>query len=453
MTKYKIKFTKITVAFIFSVIFLGEFMSLEASKSKNVLLDYQTKKLKNGLEIVAIPMNNDSDVISVNVFYKVGSRNEKMGKTGLAHMLEHMNFKSTKSLDAGEFDKIVKSMGGVNNASTGFDYTHYFVKTTNKNLDKSLELYAEIMQNLNLKDDEFQPERDVVLEERYWRTDNNPYGLVYFTLFNTAFVASSYHWTPIGFTDDIKTWTIEDLQNFHKKYYSPSNAIVLISGDISSEKIFDSVEKHFSKLENRADISEQRFLQEPPQLGEKRAVIYKESAVEILALGFKIPNFEHEDQATLSFISEILSDGKSSRLYKNLIDEKQLANGVYAYNMESIDENLFIFIAIGNPNVTAEELEKEIWNEIENLKNSKITTKEINKVKSSVKSDLIYKLDSSMEVANLYGEFFAKGNIEPLFSFEEKISQINSEAVQEVAKKYFTKKRSTTIILKNQGEN
>ena len=142
--------------------------------------------LENEFEIYHTPLNLGSNVISIDLFYKVGSRNETMGKSGIAHMLEHLNFKSTKTRKAGEFDEIVKGFGGVNNASTGFDYTHYFIKCSNANLDKSLELYADIMENLALKDDEFQTERDVVLEERRWRTDNDPIGLMYFRLFNNA---------------------------------------------------------------------------------------------------------------------------------------------------------------------------------------------------------------------------------------------------------------------------
>ena len=139
--------------------------------------------LENGLEVVVVPLPNKSSVIEVDVIYKVGSRNEIQGKSGIAHMLEHLNFKSTKNLKAGEFDEIVKKFGGVDNAFTSFDYTKYYIKTTNSNLDKSLELFAEVMENLSLRDSEFQPERDVVMQERLWRTDNNPMGLLYFTFF------------------------------------------------------------------------------------------------------------------------------------------------------------------------------------------------------------------------------------------------------------------------------
>ena len=199
---------------------------------------YETKTLDNGLEIVVIDMQNQSDVISTDIFYKVGSRNEVMGKTGIAHMLEHMNFKSTKNLQAGEFDVEVKSIGGVSNASTGFDFTHYFIKSSAKNLDKSLSLFAELMQNLNLKDEEFQPERDVVTEERRWRTDNNPLGYLYFRLFNNAYIYHPYHWTPIGFMNDIRTWKLEDIKAFHETYYQPKNAILVVTGDVKPSEVF-----------------------------------------------------------------------------------------------------------------------------------------------------------------------------------------------------------------------
>ena len=175
-----------------------------------ILFKYDELNLNNGLKIVSIPMKNNSKVVDINIFYKVGSGDEILGKSGIAHMLEHMNFKTTKNLKAGEFDNIVKKLGGSSNASTGFDYTNYYVKASNDNLDKTLELFAEMMQNLSLIDSEFQTERDVVNEERLWRTDNSPIGYLYFRLFNMAYLYHSYHWTPIGFINDIRTWTIED---------------------------------------------------------------------------------------------------------------------------------------------------------------------------------------------------------------------------------------------------
>jgi len=232
----------------------------------NSLPSYMTQTLDNGLQVVVIPSENGTNVISTDIFYKVGSRNEIMGKTGIAHMLEHMNFKSTKNLKAGEFDEEVKSVGGVNNASTGFDFTHYFIKSSSDNMSKSFSLFAELMQNLNLKDEEFQPERDVVAEERRWRTDNNPLGYLYFRLFNNAYLYHPYHWTPIGFMNDIKTWSIEDIRSFHATYYQPKNAILVVTGDIKPDEVFKEAKTHFTTIKNRVDMPKMKFI-EPKQDG------------------------------------------------------------------------------------------------------------------------------------------------------------------------------------------
>jgi len=408
---------------------------------------YETKTLKNGLQIVVVPLENSTNVISTDIFYKVGSRNEIMGKTGIAHMLEHMNFKSTKNLDAGEFDKEVKSIGGVNNASTSFDYTHYYIKSSTENLGKSIELYAELMQNLNLKDKEFQPERDVVAEERRWRTENNPTGYLYFSMFNNAYVYHPYHWTPIGFMNDIQTWTIDDIRDFHQTYYQPSNAILVVTGDVNPKDVFKKAKKAFGDIKNSAKIPEFKFV-EPEQKGAKRVMLKKDSEVEIVAITFHIPNYKDPDQVTLSVISEILYSGKSSRLYKKLVQENQLVNTVYAYNMENTDPGLFIFLAVCNPGVKAEDVEAELIKEIERMKTTEVTQAELDKVKINTKSDFIHSLESSTSVANLYGGYLVRGDITPLLTYEEDVKKVNAKQVQEIANKYFNFDKSTTVILK-----
>ncbi|WP_169776710.1 M16 family metallopeptidase [Campylobacter mucosalis] len=415
------------------------------------MIKFNKTKLKNGLEIYHIPLNRGSKVISVDIFYKVGSRNEQMGKSGIAHMLEHLNFKSTKNLKAGEFDEIVKGFGGINNASTGFDYTHYFIKCSSENLGKSLELFAELMANLNLKDKEFQPERDVVAEERRWRTDNNPLGYLYYRLYNHAFIYHPYHWTPIGFTSDIKNWTIDDIKNFHATYYQPKNAILLISGDIDKKNAFKLAKNAFENIKNSREIPKVHCI-EPKQDGEKRAVLYRDSEVEMLAIAFKIPSFNHADQIGLNAISEYLSSGKSSVLQKILVEEKQLVNQIYAYPMSSIDENLFIFLAVCNPNIDAKIIENEILEILANLKEQPIQNDEITRVKNMIKSDFIYSFDSASKVANLYGSYLARGDIKPLYEFEKNIENIDENLIKNMAKKYFTTKNSTTIILKKEEQ-
>lgn len=416
--------------------------------SANSLPNYYTKNLDNGLQIVAIPMDNNTNVVSVDVFYKVGSRNEVMGKSGIAHMLEHLNFKSTKNLKAGEFDEIVKGFGGVNNAGTSFDYTHYYIKTSSKNTDKSLELFSELMQNLTLNDEEFQPERDVVAEERRWRTDNNPMGYLQFRVFNNTFIYHPYHWTPIGFMDDIKNWTIEDIKNFHSTYYQPQNAIVVVAGDIKKDDVFSYVEKHFKDIKNTKEIPSSIHTIEPKQDGERRAIINKESNVQMLAMTYHIPNFEHEDQIALSALSQLLSSGKSSILQKVLVDEKRLANSVYAYNMELKDPGVFMFMAVANENVDALKIEKEILDIISKIQKGEIKEKELDKLKINTKADFIYSLESSSDVASLFGTYLVRDNIKPLLEYEANLEKLKVEDIVNVAKKYLVKENSTTLILK-----
>ena len=416
--------------------------------SANSLPNYYTKNLDNGLQIVAIPMDNNTNVVSVDIFYKVGSRNEVMGKSGIAHMLEHLNFKSTKNLKAGEFDEIVKGFGGVNNAGTSFDYTHYYIKTSSKNTDKSLELFSELMQNLTLNDEEFQPERDVVAEERRWRTDNNPMGYLQFRVFNNTFVYHPYHWTPIGFMDDIKNWTIEDIKDFHSTYYQPQNAIVVVAGDIKKDDVFSYVEKHFKDIKNKKEIPSSVHTIEPKQDGERRAIINKESNVQMLAMTYHIPNFEHEDQIALSALSQLLSSGKSSILQKVLVDEKRLANSVYAYNMELKDPGVFMFMAVANENVDALKIEKEILDIITKIQKGEIKEKELDKLKINTKADFIYSLESSSDVASLFGTYLVRDNIKPLLEYEANLEKLKVEDIVNVAKKYLVKENSTTLILK-----
>ncbi len=431
------------IQFFLLITISGELMS-------NSLPKYHTKTLENGLEIIAIPMKNGSGVISTDIFYKVGSRDEKMGKSGIAHMLEHLNFKSTKNLKAGEFDEIVKGFGGVNNASTSFDYTHYYIKSASKNMDKSLELFADLMENLTLKDEEFQPERDVVAEERRWRTDNNPMGYLQFRLFNNAYIYHPYHWTPIGFMSDIQNWSIEDIREFHSTYYQPKNAIVIVAGDIDENDVFANVEKHFKDIKNKKDIPSLLHTVEPKQDGEKRVVINKESAVQMLAITYHIPNFEHEDQVALSALSELLSSGKSSFLQKKLIDEKRLVNTIYAYNMDLKDPGLFMFMAVANEGIDAKEIEKEILDTIAQIKKGDISQKDIDKIKINTKADFIFSLESSTEVASLYGSYFVRGNINPLLDYEKNVDKLTKEDLIKVANKYLNINNSTTVILKQE---
>lgn len=416
----------------------------------HVLPKHFTQTLENGLQVVAIPMHNRSGVITVDIFYKVGSRNETMGHSGMAHMLEHLSFKSTEKLKEGDFDRIVKSHGGIDNASTGFDKTHYFIKTASRNLSMATDLFAELMHNLKLNNEEFQRERDVVAEERRMRTDNDPMGYLYFRLFNTHYTYHPYHWLPIGFMQDIQSWKIEDIRRFYETYYQPSNAILVVAGDIDAETVFAQAKRSFGTIEHRHKVPEVRF-KEPPIDGAKRAVLHKkDNRVDTIAIAYPIPAFDDPDQVVLSAISQILSQGKSSRFEHHIVQEKQLATQIYGYNMELKDPGVFIIMAQTAPGKRVEDLEAAILEEIERLKKEGVSQEELAKIKKNSKADFIYSLENSSTVASLFGEYLAKGNLKPLLEYEENLDKITTEDIRRAVRRYFDHAKSTTVVLKKE---
>lgn len=419
---------------------------MSVSLGKSVLPKYEQKTLDNGLQIVVIPMDNGSGVIESDIFYKVGSRNETLGKSGIAHMLEHLSFKSTKNLQAGEFDKVVKGFGGVDNASTGFDYTRYFIKSSAEHIDTSLGLFAELMRNLSLKDEEFQPERQVVAEERRWRTDNSPLGYLYFRFFNTAFLHHSYHWTPIGFMGDILGWKIEDIRDFYDSYYQPNNAVVVVAGDIDPQRVFASASKHFGSITATKTPPKVR-IQEPEQDGYREVIVKKPTKIEWLIMGYKIPNFAHTDQIALSALAEVLSGGKSALLDSELVDKRNLASEVSASAMGLKDSGVFMIMAAGNEKVQAKTLQKEILAILERVKQGQITQEELDTAKRNMQASFVYSLEKSSSVAGLFGAFLVREDLAPLLRYEEEFSKLTLADLTRVAQKYFVEDTLSVAIL------
>lgn len=418
---------------------------------KSVLPKYEQKTLDNGLQIVVIPMDNGSGVIESDIFYKVGSRNEILGKSGIAHMLEHLSFKSTKKLQAGEFDKIVKGFGGVDNASTGFDYTRYFIKSSAEHIDTSLGLFAELMRDLSLKDEEFQPERQVVAEERRWRTDNSPLGYLYFRFFNTAFLHHSYHWTPIGFMGDILGWEIGDIREFYNAYYQPNNAVVVVAGDIEPQKVFASASKHFGAIPAAKSIPKVR-IEEPEQDGYREVIVKKPTQIEWLIMGYKIPDFSHTDQIALSALAEVLSGGKSALLDSELVDKRNLASEVSASAMGLKDSGVFMIMAAGNEKVRAKTLQKEILGILERVKQGQITQEELDTAKRNMQASFVYSLEKSSSVAGLFGAFLVRDDVAPLLRYEEEFSKLTLADLTRVAQKYFVEDTLSVAILCDKKE-
>jgi len=423
--------------------------NLDAKNKNEFIPKYYEKTLKNGLKIIAVPYGDKSRVVSVNIFYKVGSKDEYMGKSGIAHMLEHLNFKSTKNLKAGEFDKIVNGFGGSNNAATGFDYTNYYIKCATKNLDKSLYLFSELMANLKLKDSEFQTERKVVLQEQKMRVENDPHGFLYFKVFSNLYEYSSYHWMPIGFSEDIKHWNIKDIREFHDRYYSPNNAILVVAGDISKDEVFKLAKKHFKNIKNKYKKPPKRnHMIEPIIQGDKNAVYYKDIKVDSIAIAYRIPKEDAKTQAALDMIGEVLTSGKSSKLYKPLMQDKQISTSFYAYNMELEQESVFIFFAKANVNVDANVIKNEFLKALQELKTTPVKQEVIDRIRKNNKKDFVMSLQSASSLSDTFGSYLIKNNINSLYNYEKNINSITPKFIQKVANEYL--KYPTTIILKNE---
>ncbi len=418
----------------------------------NSLPKHYEETLPNGMKVVAIPLHNESGVITSDIYYKVGSQNEILGKTGIAHMLEHMSFKSTKNLAEGEFDAIVKKGGGVDNASTSFDKTHYFIKTATKNLPKTMELFSELMHNLALKDDEFQKERAVVAEERRLRTDNNPMGYLYFRLFNAHFDYHPYHWMPIGFMEDIQSWSIHDVRAFYKKYYQPENAILVVAGDVDKDDVFNQAKRYFGDIKNRSKINDRKIV-EPNNDSAKRVELTKQSnRVNTIAIAYSIPNFADKDQVALGVLSQILNGGKSSRFDSELVDKKRYFTTITAYNMELKDPSIFLIIGMLNNKVKPEKGERGILAILDDIKKNGITKDELKRAKINMKADFIYSLESSSSVATLFGNFYAMEDMAPLEDYEDNLDKITADDIKKVANRYFDNSKSTTVILRKNDE-
>ncbi|WP_199490919.1 zinc protease PqqE, partial [Helicobacter pylori] len=290
----------------------------------------------------------------------------------------------------------------------------------------------------------------VVAEERRWRTDNSPIGMLYFRFFNTAYVYHPYHWTPIGFMDDIQNWTLKDIKKFHSLYYQPKNAIILVVGDVNSQKVFELSKKHFESLKNLdGKTIPTPYMKEPKQDGARTAVVHKDGVhLEWVALGYKVPAFKHKDQVALDALSKLLGEGKSSWLQSELVDKKRLASQAFSHNMQLQDESVFLFIAGGNPNVKAEALQKEIVALLEKLKKGEITQAELDKIKINQKADFISNLESSSDVAGLFADYLVQNDIQGLTDYQQQFLDLKVSDLVRVANEYFKDTQSTTVFLK-----
>jgi zinc protease len=427
-------------------IVLGVFLVLFAAMSFAQDMRVTEKMLPNGLKVL-LKEEHKAPVVTFQVWYKVGSRNEKLGTTGMSHLLEHMMFKGTKKHGPKTFSQTVQRNGGNDNAFTAKDYTAYFETFAADRIAISLDLESDRMQNLLIAPNEFEPERKVVMEERRMRTDDDPTATMVEEMTAAAFIAHPYEWPVIGWMADIGNITRDDLYNHYRMYYAPNNATIVVVGDFNTGKLYSQIEKYFGRIP-RGPAAPRVAAIEPKQLGERRIIVKKQAELPAVFAGYHTPDIKHPDSYALEVLQGILSSGKSSRLYKSLVYDKQLA--LYAggdYDDISNDPNLFYVYAGVMPGKSTGEVEQALYAEIEKLKTAPVTDEELQKAKNQIEASFIMGQDSIFYQAMLLGQFETVANWNLLEKYVDNIRAVTKEDVQRVARQYFSEDNRTVGIL------
>lgn len=403
--------------------------------------------LSNGMKVLLIEVPK-APVATVQVWYKVGSRNEVMGRAGLSHMLEHMMFKGTARYPKGSFSRIIRKNGGVDNAFTGQDFTAYFENVAADRVSLALELEADRMQGLLLDQSEFQTERDVVKEERRMRSEDDPQGALVEALFAQVFMSHPYHWPVIGWFADLDAMAIEDLQRHYDTFYSPNNATLIVVGDIKADSLLPVIKRLFEPIP-RGPSPKQILPPEPEQRGERRFLLKREAQVPFVMMGFRIPNYSSDDSYALDLLESILSQGKSSRLYQNLVYEQKVALAVGAeYSLLQTDPGLFYFYGLVNPGAKVDAVEEALLREVTRLQNEPPSELELQRAKNQVEASRVFGQDSNFRHAMLMGQAETVGaGWRRINQFVERIRAVTAQDIQRVAKLYLTPDNRTTGIL------
>lgn len=403
--------------------------------------------LTNGMKVLLVEVPK-APVATVQVWYRVGSRNEVMGRAGLSHMLEHMMFKGTARYPKGSFSRIIRKNGGIDNAFTSQDFTAYFENVAADRVGLALELEADRMQGLILDNSQFQTEREVVKEERRLRSEDDPQGALVEALFAQAFLSHPYHWPVIGWFADLDAMSLEDLQHHYDTFYSPNNATLVVVGDIKTESLLPTIKRLFEPIP-RGPFPKQALPPEPEQRGERRFLLKREAQVPFVMMGFRVPNYSSEDSYALDILESILSHGKSSRLYQSLVYDQKNSLAVGAeYSVLQTDPGLFYFYSLVNPGAKVEGVEEAIQREILRLQNEPPSEQELQRAKNQVEAARIFEQDSNFRHAMLIGQAESVGaGWRRIDQFVERIRAVTAKDIQRVAKQYLTPDNRTVGIL------
>lgn len=419
-------------------------------KAQTKAEDVKTFSLKNGMKILVL---EDHSIPNANMylFWKVGSRNEVPGITGLSHFFEHMMFNGAKKYAPKMFDRVMEAKGGSNNAYTTNDVTVYTDWFPGNALETIFDLEADRISSLSIDPEMVESERGVVLSERSTGLENSNFRFLSEQVEAAAFFAHPYHWSVIGYESDIKSWTKQDLEKYFQTYYAPNNCVVVIVGDVKLDQVKQLAQKYFEPIPAQTPPAPVRTI-EPPQNGEKRIVAYKDVALNHVMLAYHIPETKHEDYYALDLLRNILSSGNSSRLLKNLVFERSLATRIFAIMSENFDPGLFEIYAQGAQDVSPQDLEKALLQEIEKIRQEGVTAQELQKVKNQKLIEFYEAMQTINGKANTIGTYeLFFGDYKRLFDAPKYYEKVTPDDIKRVVNQYFSSTNRTVGYLQKEA--
>jgi zinc protease len=419
-----------------------------AVPSNTLKIDFNITKftLKNGLTVL-LHEDHTVPLIAYHTWYRVGSKDESPGVTGAAHMLEHMMFKGSKKFSGSDFDRILHENGMTNNAFTTSDFTGFYETLPSSKLELMMEIEVDRMRNLSLKAEDLTSELQVVGEERRWRVDNNPTGLLSETFHDLIYKVHPYRWPVIGYMADIQAYTVEKLKKFYDQYYIPNNAVLVLVGDFETENARKLVEKYYSSLQGHP-LPVRAYPKEPPIKSKRFRSIHGEVQSESFTLGFAGVPAGHKDAYALDLLANVLGQGKSSPLYQKLVREKQTAMNVSAYNYTGQESGSFTTSIMMKPNVKWAGAAEIARQEIQKYRTHQVTERELRKAKNQVMKDFVEGLstiDDKAQVLAINEIYF--NDYKKMFSDLEAYENVKAKELQIVAQKYLILDKEVSVLL------
>ncbi|MDR4496432.1 MAG: insulinase family protein [Candidatus Scalindua sp.] len=420
---------------------------MRISTGTQIEIDLKEHRLKNGLRLF-MHEDHSSPIISFQVWYHVGSMDERPGITGISHLFEHMMFKGSKNVKPEEHSRIIQLNGGTDNAFTTKDFTAYFQNLPSSKLELAARLEADRMEHLQLTKETLLSERDVVKEERRLRVDNSLFGKLNEGLYDTAFLVHPYRWPVIGWMSDLETISLDDCKTFYQTYYTPGNAAIIIAGDMDPGNTISVIEKYFGSLSTPVRFKEV-IHPEPVQSQQRQKEIFADTQFPWLAIGYHIPDTDDDDIPALELLGNILTVGRSSRLYRKLIYEEKAALSLFCSVDKNRNPGLFTITVGSIRKESTPKFAETIINEsLEELKKELVTEREIEKARNKIETELIFGLQTNF-VRGLRMGFSMERTGDPLWFIKdlERYERSTAEDIQRVAKKYFTQKNRTVVRL------